>query len=98
MVASSRQASRDAPEPTEEEIEWIAGNAETQTEGATKEVMLLRKWNGKLLAEAFGLPEMEIEIERAVEQVEKAVKEDEDRRVDATPSATTDVKGNETKK
>ena len=38
--------------------------------------MVLRKWNGKVLAEAFGLPEMEVEIERAVEQVEGRIGEE----------------------
>lgn len=32
--------------------------------------MVLQKWNGKLIAEKFEIPEMEVEIERAVEQVE----------------------------
>ncbi|THW19051.1 hypothetical protein D6D02_05865 [Aureobasidium pullulans] len=37
------------------------------------DVMLLKRWNGKLLAEQFGLPGMELEIERAVEQVQKTI-------------------------
>jgi HD-like signal output (HDOD) protein len=36
--------------------------------------MLLQRWNGKLLAEEFKLPDMEVEIERAVEQVERSIK------------------------
>ena len=47
-----------------------------QTQGDAEEVMVLQKWNGKLLAEAFELPEMEVEIERAVEQVEKSIGEE----------------------
>lgn len=35
--------------------------------------MVLQRWNGKLIAEQFDLPDMEVEIERAVEQVEKAI-------------------------
>ena len=38
--------------------------------------MMLQKWNGKLIAERFKLPEMEIEIERAVEQVESAIEKE----------------------
>lgn len=34
------------------------------------ETMLLKRWNGKLIAESFKLPELEIEISRAVDQVE----------------------------
>jgi len=40
--------------------------------------MLLQIWNGKLLAERFKLPDMQIEIERAVEQVEKTIKAKEE--------------------
>ena len=37
------------------------------------ETMLLKRWNGKLIAESFKLPELEIEISRAVDQVEPMV-------------------------
>lgn len=40
--------------------------------------MVLQKWNGKLLAERYHLPEMEIEIERAVEQIESSIKAKEE--------------------
>lgn len=39
----------------------------------SEEAMLLSKSNGKLIAQAFELPEMEVEITRAVQQVESAV-------------------------
>lgn len=42
--------------------------------------MLLARWNAKLLAETFKLPDMEAEIERAVEQVEAGIKAGEERR------------------
>lgn len=38
-----------------------------------EEVMLLRGWNGKLIAERLRLPGLEVEIERAVEQVENSI-------------------------
>ena len=38
-----------------------------------EEVMLLQGWNGKLIAERFKLPALEIEIERAVEQVQQSI-------------------------
>ena len=75
LIAPNRQATRDAPLPTPEQIKQVAEVVETQTENGKGEAMLLQQWNGKLLAEGFNLPEMEIEIERAVEQVEKAIKE-----------------------
>ena len=49
---------------------------EAQTNGGNEDVMVLQRWNGKLIAEAFRLPEMEVEIERAVEQVEKAIEKE----------------------
>ena len=39
---------------------------------------VLQRWNGKLIAERFNLPEMEVEIERAVEQVENSIKSKEE--------------------
>ena len=40
--------------------------------------MLIQGWNGKLMAERFKLPGMEVEIERAVEQVESKIKAKEE--------------------
>ena len=45
------------------------------------DIMLLRRWNGKLLAERFGLPDMEVEIERAVEQAQSALEKARKERV-----------------
>lgn len=59
--------------PSKEEIEYIARDVEVQTEGGKKEVKLLESWNGSLIAEGFELPELDIEIERAVWQVEQAM-------------------------
>jgi len=75
LLHPTRQTLREAPKPTEEEIQRVGKMVEAQTNDNTTDVMLLQRWNGKLIAEAFKLPEMEIEIERAVEQVEKAIKE-----------------------
>ncbi|PIB00017.1 hypothetical protein CB0940_03656 [Cercospora beticola] len=75
LISPSREATRGAPQPNTEEIKKIAKVVEAQTQNGTEDAMLLQKWNGKLLAEGFKLPEMEIEIERAVEQVEQAIKE-----------------------
>ncbi|KAM0724250.1 hypothetical protein Q7P37_000132 [Cladosporium fusiforme] len=74
LLHPTRQASREASKPSEEDVERVTRVVEAQTHGDEEEVMLLQKWNGKLLAEAFHLPEMEVEIERAVEQVEKLIK------------------------
>ena len=42
-----------------------------------EEVMLLQGWNGKLIAERLQLPGLEVEIERAVEQVQNSIEKDE---------------------
>lgn len=73
LLHPNRQASREAPPPTAQDVEKVSKLVESQTQGEQEEVMVLERWNGKLIAERFKLPEMEIEIERAVEQVEKAI-------------------------
>lgn len=45
----------------------------TSDQNENGETMLLKRWNGKLIAETFKLPELEIEISRAVDQVEAMV-------------------------
>ena len=80
LVHATRDAMRAAEPVSEEDVERVAGVVDRQMEGDGEEVMVLKKWNGKLLAEGFGLPEMEVEIERAVEQVEKSIDEAKQRR------------------
>lgn len=73
LLHPHRDASREAPSPEPGAIEQVVKTIEEQSKGGAEETMLLQRWNGKLIAERFKLPEMEIEIERAVEQVEKAM-------------------------
>jgi len=80
LVHATRQAMRLAEPVSAQDVERVAEVVAKQTEGDAEEVMVLRKWNGKLLAEEFGLPEMEVEIERAVEQVERDIDELKERR------------------
>jgi len=75
LLHPSREKIRDAPQTTDSETDEVKRMIETQTSGEKEEVMLLQRWNGKLIAEGFNLPEMEIEIERAVEQVQKAIRD-----------------------
>jgi len=74
----TRQISRAAPRPTKEQAEQVADVVEQQTQGGEEDVMVLQRWNGKLIAEQFKLPDMEVEIERAVEQVEQSIKAKEE--------------------
>lgn len=78
LIHPRRDDSRNSPPPTKEQIEEVAEIVERQTNNGSEDVMVLQKWNGKLLAERFHLPEMEVEIERAVEQVESSIKAKEE--------------------
>jgi hypothetical protein len=73
----TRQLSRAAPSPTEQQADEVSAVVHKQTRNETEDVMVLQRWNGKLIAEQFNLPDMEVEIERAVEQVENAIKSKE---------------------
>jgi hypothetical protein len=74
LMYPTRQISRAAPRPTKEQADEVASVVHQQTNNETEDVMVLQRWNGKLIAEQFKLPDMEVEIERAVEQVEKSIK------------------------
>ena len=74
ILNSTRETSRAAPTPSLDEIRNVSRTVEEKTANDTEEVMVLQRWNGKLMAEHLQLPEVEVEIERAVEQVEKSIK------------------------
>tara|TARA_R110002003_G_scaffold45_15_gene3588 strand:+ start:20752 stop:21801 length:1050 start_codon:yes stop_codon:yes gene_type:complete len=78
LMYPTRALSRAAPRPTKEQAEEVAKVVHQQTNNDTEDVMVLQRWNGKLIAEQFQLPDMEVEIERAVEQVEKSIKSKEE--------------------
>lgn len=78
LMYPTRTLSRAAPRPTREQAEQVAKVVEQQTNDGAEDVMVLQRWNGKLIAERFKLPDMEIEIERAVEQVENSIKAKEE--------------------
>jgi len=58
------------------EISPSQSAAAVQPAQQEEEIMLLRGWSGRVLAERLELPGLEIEIERAVEQVENALKKE----------------------
>jgi hypothetical protein len=78
LMYPSREALRKAPAPTREQCEAVANLTKRQTNDGQEDVMLIQGWNGKLMAEKFKLPGMEVEIERAVEQVESKIKAKEE--------------------
>lgn len=51
-----------------------AGSGSSSDSEQLEEKMLLHKSNGKRIAEALGIPELDVELDRAVWQVEKALK------------------------
>ena len=65
--------SRDSDIPTVQDMAKVAEGVVVATKDNSEEVMLLKRWNGKLLAESLQLPELEVEIERAVDQVEQGI-------------------------
>lgn len=73
----TRTISRAAPRPTLAQAQDVARVVQQQTNGGADDVMVLQRWNGKLIAEQAKLPDMEIEIERAVEQVQQSLKKNE---------------------
>jgi hypothetical protein len=73
LMYPTRKISRAAPRPTEKEADQVSSVVHQQTNNESEDVMVLQRWNGKLIAEQFDLPDMEVEIERAVEQVEKSI-------------------------
>ncbi|XPS78416.1 hypothetical protein M3J09_010430 [Ascochyta lentis] len=77
LMYPTRNISRAAPRPTEEEADKVSGVVHQQTNNESEDVMVLQRWNGKLIAEQFDLPDMEVEIERAVEQVENSIEKKE---------------------
>ncbi|KAK3699712.1 hypothetical protein LTR37_016317 [Vermiconidia calcicola] len=98
LLHPHRSASREAPYPGPAETEQVSRVVEVQTNNGKEDVMLLQRWNGKLIAERFHLPEMEVEIERAVEQVESAIEKekselhDEKKEIMEAMAQKTDVK------
>lgn len=96
LLHSTRDKSRLAPTPTQEQISQVSEIIETKSNNGEKDVMLLQRWNGKLLAEEFKLPEMEVEIERAVEQVEAAISKAEAAKDEKSKADTADVENKAT--
>jgi len=52
--------------------------------GSGEEVVLLQPWNARLMAKALEVPELEVELERAIWQVEKSLKAQNDLREEKT--------------
>jgi len=71
------------PVATTAEVSPSQSAAAVQPAQQEEEIMLLRGWSGRVLAEKLELPGLEIEIERAVEQVEKALKKEREIAVQA---------------
>jgi hypothetical protein len=55
----------------------VSSSEESLSSTQKEEKMLLHKSNGKRIAEALGIPELDVELDRAVWQVERALKAEE---------------------
>lgn len=81
LIHPTRDASRAAPRPTPAQTQEIARVVQQQTNGGKEDVMVLQRWNGKLIAEQLGLPDLELEVERAVEQVRGSLEKEKEARL-----------------
>ena len=65
-----------------------------RSDNKPNEALLLGRWNSKLIAKALEIPELEVELDRAIWQVENALKgqqelKEEKEELDRATSATT---------
>ncbi|WPG98942.1 Hypothetical protein R9X50_00174400 [Acrodontium crateriforme] len=74
-----------------QEVEAVKSDLKTNSE----EVMLLRPWSARVLAEHYAVPEMQVEIERAVDQVEAAIKKEKNEAAKSTSASVTEKLKNE---
>ena len=80
MYAEQKGSLPSTPEPTTDSAHDLADNPDSfsSPNGARDpdgETMLLSQANGKEMTQALDLPQLEVELERAIWQVEEAIKE-----------------------
>ena len=82
--AAAKQASSTSvePQPPQRSAASFRPGTGKKLHTGQEEVMLLQGWNGKLIAERLKLPGLEVEIERAVEQVQDSIRKGEGELVD----------------
>lgn len=88
LLYPSRADSRKGAPPTDAQTEKVVADLKQKTSGGTNDVLLLHGWNGKLIAESLKLPALEVEVERAVEQVDGALKKAAEAKKEAQASST----------
>jgi hypothetical protein len=88
LIYPTREVSRQSPVPSAEQIQQVSREVQDQTTASAVDKMLLHRWNGKLVAERLQLPEMEVEIERAVEQVQSGLTAEESSKTSAQYKST----------
>lgn len=78
VYAAQKAPLPSTPEPTADSKERIVDNADPVLPDGTQnpdgETMLLSQANGKKMTQALDLPQLEVELERAIWQVETAIK------------------------
>ncbi|KAL2158641.1 hypothetical protein VTH06DRAFT_4123 [Thermothelomyces fergusii] len=79
VYAQQKKPLLSTPEPTTSSDEKLAVNPDpgssTGTQDRNGETMLLTQANGKKMTQALDLPQLEAELERAIWQVERAIKQ-----------------------
>jgi len=73
-------------------------SSEVSSSSGEEEKMLLHKSDGKRISEALGIPELDVELDRAVSQVEKALKAEKELKEEKKEldKASTDGEGQKT--
>lgn len=93
LLHPTPDACKNQNDPTLQESKDMSQKIKTQLDGSNdEEVMLLKAWNGKVIAERLKLPGLEVEIDRAVEQVEKGIKDRRDKLAQAVEAKAADQK------
>lgn len=103
VYAAQKPPLPSSSEPTtESEAEWITNRNLSGAEDPNPdgEMMLLSQANGKKMTQVLDLPQLEVELERAIWQVETAIKQQNAERAEngKTPAGPGSASENEAKK
>ena len=100
MYAAQKHPLPSTPEPTTKTEEIVAAPL-PQTPKAPLpegETMLLSQANGKIMTQALDLPQLEVELERAIWQVETAIKKQNEELAEKSRAASKSKAGETSEK
>lgn len=89
LINKRRKETPETPKAIGDDSDFASVQVDRPSEEPVEESLLLQQWNAKLVAEALEIPELQVELERAICQVEESLKakeelEDEKRHLIAT--------------